>query len=69
MRRTKAQIEAANVEVVAPVVASATEAAQSYAMRIWNGQSPDLLRHERIERVTRGLEAQGMSMDNVVLPE
>ena len=72
VRRTKAQIEAENakhfgfgvIEVAAP-----DTAAQSYALRIWNGQSPDLLRPDRIERVTRGLEAQGMSMDNVVLPE
>jgi hypothetical protein len=82
VRRTKAQIEADNAKVLKPGeslhaalenrvigVYLASPEAQAYALRIWNGQSPDLLRPDRIERVTRGLEAQGMSMDNVVLPE
>lgn len=73
MRRTKAQIEADEAQAM-PAVAPEIPAividarAQDMALRIWNGQSPDLLRHDRIERVARGLEAQGMSMDNVVLP-
>jgi hypothetical protein len=41
--------------------------AQSLALRIWEGQSPDVPRAERLERVKRGLEAQGMSMEGVTL--
>lgn len=43
--------------------------AQAYALRIWSGQSVDLPRAERVRRVTAGVEAQGMSMDGVILPE
>lgn len=83
VRRTKEQIaadEAAKAIVVpeAPVVepepipepvAVADDRAQLYAMRIWEGQSPDMPRPERVMRVTCGVEAQGMSMLGVVLPK
>jgi hypothetical protein len=42
--------------------------AQVYALRIWEGQSPDLQRHERISRVSAGLAGQKLSMEGVVLP-
>lgn len=41
--------------------------AQAYARRMWDGQSPDLSRHERLGRIAVALEAQGMSMEGVVL--
>lgn len=73
VRRTKAQIEADNaaeaVGIVAPVESVDTDnRAQEYAMRIWNGQSISAPRDWRIQRVTEGLEGQGMSMEGVVLP-
>jgi hypothetical protein len=40
---------------------------QAYANRVWNGQSPSLPYGERWYRVKLALEAQGMSMDGVVL--
>lgn len=62
------------LEVVAPAVVPAKdftdsqERAQALATRIWNGQSPDTLtRTERMERIRRALEAQGLSMENVKL--
>lgn len=42
-------------------------AAQCYAERVWEGQSPDLTRGERLSRVAAALEAQGMSMEGVIL--
>lgn len=81
VRRTKAQIAAdkaehsAIVEHVEQHRADIEEAvfiidrlAQGLALRIWNGQSPDLVRAERIKRVAAGLEEQGLSMDGVELP-
>jgi hypothetical protein len=41
--------------------------ARAYANRVWNGQSPDVPRHERLERVKRALDGQGLSMEGVVL--
>lgn len=42
--------------------------AQALASRIWNGQSPDTLtRTERMERIRKALEAQGLSMESVKL--
>jgi hypothetical protein len=64
----RAMIDAEKAEVVAPVVTDATEAAQSYALRIWNGQSRDLDRADRIARCKAGVEGQGMSFDGVELP-
>lgn len=46
---------------------AANEAAQALASRIWDGQSCDLPRAERMRRVAAGLEAQGMSMEGVSL--
>jgi len=40
---------------------------QNLASRIWEGQSIDLPRAERIRRVTAGLAAQGYTMDGVEL--
>lgn len=41
--------------------------AQSYANRVWKGQSINLHRNERLRRVKAALEAQGMSMEGVDL--
>lgn len=73
VRRTREQIEADKAKAT-PVVVHDIHAemidsrAQDLAIRIWNGQSPDLYRDERIKRVAAGLEEQGFSMDGVELP-
>jgi hypothetical protein len=41
--------------------------AQAYALRVWNGQNRDLPRSERLDRVRRALDGQGLSMEGVVL--
>lgn len=43
-------------------------AAQAYAIRVWNGQSTDVPRKERIERVKRALEGQNLPFEGVELP-
>lgn len=58
-----AEIEAA---VLASMAAS-NAAAQAYAERVWAGQSVDVPRKERLERVRKALEGQGLSMDGVTL--
>lgn len=43
--------------------------AQAYALRVWNGQSPDTLtRQEREARVAAALAGQGWSMEGIELP-
>jgi hypothetical protein len=37
------------------------------ARRVWDGQSPSLPRKERLERVRKALEKQGLSMEGVEL--
>lgn len=46
----------------------AAKQAQEYALRLWNNQSPDLSRHERLGRISDALKAQGLSMEGVELP-
>ena len=41
--------------------------ALAYARRMWEGQSPDLNRATRLDRIRVALEAQGMSMEGVNL--
>lgn len=41
--------------------------AQAYALRVWNGQSRDVPRSERLKRVKAALEGQGLSMEGVEL--
>jgi hypothetical protein len=41
--------------------------AQAYAQRVWNGQSVDVPRAEKLRRVEKALEGQGLSMEGVVL--
>ena len=44
------------------------ESAQSYAMRVWSGQSPDVKREERIRRVESALLGQGYSPAGIEYP-
>lgn len=41
--------------------------AQAYANRMWAGQSTDLPRAVRVDRIKTALEAQGLSMEGVQL--
>lgn len=41
--------------------------AQSLALRVWSGQSPDVSTIERVARVAKALKDQGMSLD-ITLP-
>ena len=43
------------------------DAAQAYAQRVWDGQSDTVTRKERLERVAKALEGQGLSMEGVSL--
>ena len=49
------------------VIQAAINPAQAYASRVWHGQSPDVPRAERLERVKRALDGQGLSMEGVEL--
>jgi hypothetical protein len=42
--------------------------AQAYAMRVWSGQSNDLPRSERIERVMSALKGQNLPTEGIELP-
>lgn len=42
--------------------------AQNYAMRVWNGQSVDVPRAERIERCMNALRGQNLPTDGIVFP-
>jgi len=42
-------------------------AAQAYAQRVWDGQGHDVPRSERLVRVKRALDGQGLSMEGVIL--
>jgi hypothetical protein len=66
--KTKTQLRGVKPKVAA-LEAAGPSAAQAYALRIWAGQSADVLRHERIARVAAGLAGQGMTMDGVELPQ
>ena len=50
---------------------SEVEAMNAYAQRIWHGQSPDMPKHERIDRVKAGLIGQrwGDILDKLDLPD
>lgn len=56
--------KAIEAPVAAPVV---DDAAQAYALRVWDGQSPDVPLQERIVRVLNALKGQSLSI-NITLP-
>jgi hypothetical protein len=45
-----------------------SEKAQEYAMRVWSGQSVSLGRADRVARIKRALDGQGLPFDGVRLP-
>ena len=61
-------IEPMHPHLTAEVVTVANDAAQAYALRVWNGQTDTLPRNERMRRVALALEGQGLTMEGVVLP-
>lgn len=52
---------------VVDVQPQSIDPAQAYANRVWSGQSDHVPRNERLERVRKALEGQGLSMEGVVL--
>ena len=56
-----AAVEAKQLNGVDPIAAA-------YAVRVWNGQSPDVPVGERIARVIRALEGQNMLTKGISLP-
>lgn len=42
--------------------------AQAYALRVWNGQSPNVPRNERIKRVKAALVGQNLPTEGIELP-
>lgn len=67
VHRVKRGRKPKTVEVM-PLAPSVNEHAQNLALRIWQGQSPDLPLIERVARVKNGLAARGWDMDGVELP-
>ncbi len=59
-----AQIGAMQAEVINTWAASQ---AQAYAKRVWDGQGNTIPRVERLRRVAKALEGQGLSMEGVSL--
>ena len=58
---------ASGVRVMLTTVESERAVAQAYAQRVWDGQSDTVTRKERLERVAKALEGQGLSMEGVSL--
>ena len=50
------------------IAAPVDNAAQAYAMRVWDGQSVDVPRAERIERVLNALLGQNLPADGIDFP-
>jgi hypothetical protein len=65
-KQAAAQIEA-GVKVMASLPETERAIAQAYAERVWDGQSVDVPRAEKLRRVEKALEGQGLSMEGVVL--
>lgn len=56
------------VAAIAVQEPSTNDAAQAYAMRVWSGQSVDVPRAERIERVMAALRGQNLPTDGIKFP-
>ena len=55
-------------EIAADRLGGCDPKAAAYAVRVWNGQSPDLPIAERIERVVNALRGQNLPTDGIVFP-
>lgn len=64
-RGPKPKVAAIEAPAVEP---STNDAAQTYAMRVWGGQSVDVPRHERIERCMNALRGQNLPTDGLTFP-
>lgn len=51
-----------------PTDRAVAQYAQAYAMRVWNGQSPNVPRNERIKRVKAALVGQNLPTEGIELP-
>jgi hypothetical protein len=61
-------IDGGKIHITPMYITEPVSAAQVYADRMWAKQSVSLSRHERVGRIAAALEAQGLSMEGVVLP-
>jgi hypothetical protein len=64
---TMGQAESYKRAAAAHRLMAATTPAQAYARRVWDGQSPEVHREERLRRVKLALDGQGLSMEGVEL--
>lgn len=64
----EAERDMAQFTVEAQARIAENEKAQAYAMRVWAGQADDLGRGDRIARVMRALEGQGLPTADVKYP-
>lgn len=48
---------------------AANHAVNELALRIWDGQSPDLPLIERVHRIKNALIAKGFELDGLTLPD
>jgi hypothetical protein len=66
LHRVKRGRPAKAAAIETPVVGES--ASQAYAMRVWNGQSVDVPRAERIARCMNALRGQNLPTDGIVFP-
>lgn len=67
--KVAAVIESIVAEAYARVAERETsDMAQTYAMRVWSGQSVDVPPAERKERVFAALRGQNLSTDGIIFP-
>lgn len=53
---------------IAAIESPVSNASQAYAMRVWDGQSIDVPRAERIERCMNALRGQNLPTDGLMFP-
>ena len=67
-RKVEAPVAEEKSELAKTIDAIENKAAQTYAMRVWSGQSVDVPPAERKERVFNALRGQNLSTDGIIFP-